>query len=163
MLLFSPKWLFFIPGIMLFSIGLFGFIALLLGPLDIGGVIFDTNTLLICAAMVLVGFQALFFAVFTKAFAVRFGILPPDKRISFILKLHTVEIGIIGGLLLSLLGLGYLVSAVMYWQDVSFGDLPYSESLRIVIPAVTAIALGMQSIFGGFLLAILNLPRREIR
>jgi len=51
----------------------------------------------------------------------------------------------------------------MYWQDVSFGDLPYSESLRIVIPAVTAIALGMQSVFGGFLLAILNLPRRECK
>ena len=163
MLLFSPKWLFFVPGIMLFSIGLFGFIALLLGPLEVGGIRFDTNTLLICAAMLLVGFQALFFAIFTKAFAVRFGILPPDKRTTFILNSHTVEIGIAGGILLSLLGLGYLVAAVLYWQGRGFGDLPYAESLRIVIPAVTAIALGMQSIFGGFLLAILNLPRRDTR
>jgi hypothetical protein len=163
MLLYSPKWLFFIPGTMLFSVGLFGFIALLFGPVEIGYVTFDTNTLLICAAMLLVGFQALFFAVFTKAFAVHFGILPSDKRITFILNSNTVEIGIVGGLLLSLLGLGYLVAAVIYWQGVSFGDLPYAESLRIVIPAVTALALGMQSVFGGFLLAILNLPRRETR
>ena len=163
MLLYSPKWLFFIPGTLLFSIGLFGFIVLLLGPLEVGNVTFDTNTLLICAAMLLVGFQTLFFAIFTKAFAVHFGILPPDKRVTFILNSQTVEIGIVGGVLLSLLGLGYLVAAVKYWQDVSFGDLPYSESLRIVIPAVTAIALGIQSIFGGFLLAILKLPRRENR
>jgi glycosyltransferase involved in cell wall biosynthesis len=163
MLLFSPKWLFFIPGIILFSVGLFGFIALMLGPLDIAGITFDTNTLLVCAAMLLVGFQALFFAIFTKAFAVRFGILPPDRRFNAILDSHTVEIGIVGGILLALLGAGYLVAAVLYWQNVSFGDLPYAESLRIVIPAVTAIALGMQSIFGGFLLAILNLPRRDSR
>ena len=163
MLLFSPKWLFFIPGIIFFSVGLVGFIALMLGPLDIGGVTFDTNTLLVCAAMLLVGFQALFFAIFTKAFAVRFGILPPDKRITAILDSHTVEIGIMGGILVALLGAGYLVAAVLFWQNVSFGDLPYAESLRIVIPAVTAIALGMQSIFGGFLLAILNLPRRDTR
>jgi hypothetical protein len=111
--------------------------------------------------MLLVGFQALFFAVFTKAFAIRFGILPPDKRITAILESHTVEIGIVGGILVALLGAGYLVAAVLYWQNVSFGDLPYAESLRVVIPAVTAIALGMQLIFGGFLLAILNLPRRD--
>ena len=66
-------------------------------------------------------------------------------------------------ILVALLGAGYLVAAVLYWQKVSFGDLPYAESLRIVIPAVTAIALGMQSIFSGFLLAILNLPRRDTR
>ena len=161
MLLFSPKWLFFIPGTVLFSIGLFGFFALMLGPLEIGGINFDTNTLLICAAMLLVGFQALFFSIFTKAFAARFGILPKDKLMTTILNLHTVEIGIVGGILLSLLGLGYLFFALMYWRDVSFGDLPYAESLRIVIPAVTAIALGMQSVFAGFLLAILNLPRRN--
>jgi putative Mn2+ efflux pump MntP len=72
-----------------------------------------------------------------------------------------VEIGIIGGVLLFMLGLGYLAYAVFYWHDASFGDLPYSESLRIVIPAVTAIALGLQSVFCGFLLAILNLPHKQ--
>jgi hypothetical protein len=161
MLLFSPRWLFLIPGLTLFTIGTAGFVALLFGPLEIGNVTFDTNTLLVCAAMILVGFQAMFFAIFTKAFAIRFGVFPSDARMRLFLKEHTVEIGVVGGLLLSLLGLGYLVAAVMYWQGASFGDLPYSESLRIVIPAVTAIALGMQSIFGGFLLAILNLPRRD--
>lgn len=161
MLLFSPKWLFFIPGLLLFTVGMAGFIALVTGPVTIGGVKFDTNTLLVCTAMLLVGFQALFFAVFAKAFAVRFGILPPDRRITRILRSQPVEMGIGGGLVLSLLGLGYLIAAVLYWKEVSFGDLPYGESLRIVIPAITAIALGMQSVFSGFVLAMLNLPRKH--
>lgn len=161
MLLFSPKWLFFIPGLLLFTAGMAGFIALVTGPVTIGDVRFDTNTLLVCAAMILVGFQALFFAVFAKAFAVRFGILPPDRRIIRILRSQPVEMGIGGGLILSLLGMGYLVAAVLYWKEVSFGDLPYAESLRIVIPAITAIALGIQSIFSGFVLAMLNLPRKH--
>jgi hypothetical protein len=112
--------------------------------------------------MMLVGFQALFFAIFTKAFAVRFGILPPDRHITRILNTQPVELGIGGGLFLSLLGFGYLVAAILYWKEVSFGDLPYAESLRIVIPAITAIALGVQSMFSGFALAILNLPRNRI-
>lgn len=161
MLLFSPKWLFFIPGLLLFSLGLCGFIVLMTGPVTIKDVTFDTNTLLVCATMMLIGFQALFFAVFTKAFAVRFGILPPDRRIARILKSQPVELGIGGGMILSLLGLGYLAAAVIYWKEVSFGDLPYAESLRIVIPAITAIALGVQSMFSGFALAILNLPRNR--
>ena len=161
MLLFSPRWLFLIPGIMLLFVGTVGFITLLFAPLRIGTVTFDTNTLLVCALMMLAGFQAVFFAIFTKAFATRSGFLPPDKRISRILDAQTVEIGIIGGVLLFMLGLGYLAYAVFYWHDASFGDLPYSESLRIVIPAVTAIALGLQSVFCGFLLAILNLPHKQ--
>jgi glycosyltransferase involved in cell wall biosynthesis len=162
MLLFSPKWLFFIPGMSLFFLGLGGFAVLMTGPVTINNVTFDTNTLLVSASMMLVGFQALFFAIFTKAFAVRFGILPPDRHITRILNTQPVELGIGGGLFLSLLGFGYLVAAILYWKEVSFGDLPYAESLRIVIPAITAIALGVQSMFSGFALAILNLPRNRI-
>ena len=159
MLLFSPKWLFFIPGLFLFGLGAIGFIRLVISPVTIGGIVFDTNSLLVTAAMILVGFQALFFAVFTKAFAARFGVLPEDQRTDRILGSQPVEFGIGGGLLLVLVGLGYLIGALFVWRDVGFGDLPYAESLRIVIPSVTAIALGMQSVFFGFALAMLNLPR----
>ena len=81
MLLFTPKWLFFVPGMLLFTFGAAGFLALLPGPLNIGSVTFDINTMLVCSASMLVGFQGLFIAIFTKAFAVYAGILPPDPRI----------------------------------------------------------------------------------
>lgn len=163
MLLFSPKWLFFMPGLFLFSLGMIGSAVLLQGPVTFGAVTFDTNTLLVCAALVIVGMQILFFAIFTKAYAVKTGLLPPDKRISRIMKAQPVELGIAGGILLSVIGLAYLLSAVLFWRDVGFGDLPYSESLRIVIPSVTVIALGVQCIFFGFVLAIIDLPRKNTR
>ena len=70
MLLFSPKWLFLVPGLVLTVVGTLGFFALLVGPISIGHVTFDTNTLLVCSAAILVGFQIVFFAIFTMVFAV---------------------------------------------------------------------------------------------
>jgi len=159
MLLYSPKWLFFIPGTILFLGGLIGFIALMFGPIRIGNVSFDTNTLLVCATALLIGFQAIFFAVYTKTFAVLTGLLRPDPRITRLLKAQPVEWGVGIGLMLLVFGLGYLVFAVIRWKDVGFGNLSYSDSLRIVIPGVTAMALGAQSIFSGFALAVLGLAR----
>jgi len=160
MLLFSPRWLFFIPGFILFAAGIIGFLALMQGPIRIGAVTFDTNTLLVCSATILIGFQILFFAVYTKTFAVRAGLLRPDPRITWLLSARPVEWGISIGLVLALLGMGYLVYSVLQWQEVHFGNLSYSTSLRIVIPGITSIALGIQCIFSGFALAVLGLERR---
>jgi len=161
MLLFSPKWLFFIPGLLSLFIGAAGFITLMQGPVTIITTTFDTNTLLVFAAFILVGFQALFFAVFIKAYAVKMGILPPDKRITKILKTQLFELGIIGGVVLTILGVGYMIIATLAWSDVGFSDLSYSESLRVVIPGITMITLGVQVIFSGFAMAILSLPYKQ--
>jgi glycosyltransferase involved in cell wall biosynthesis len=160
MLLYSPKWLFFVPGLILFTVGMIGFLVLMFGQVRIGAVTFDTNTLLICSATILIGFQILFFAVYTKTFAVRAGLLRPDPRITRLLNAQPVEWGVSIGLVLLLLGAGYLVYSVLKWQEVGFGNLSYPESLRIVIPGVTAVALGIQCIFSGFALAVLGLERR---
>lgn len=160
MLLYSPKWLFFIPGLLLFTAGMIGFLVLMQGPVKIGTVMFDTNTLLVCSAAAMTGFQILFFAVYTKTFAVRAGLLQPDPRITWLLNAQPVEWGVSVGLILLLLGTGYLVYSVLQWQEVGFGSLSYPESLRIVIPGVTAVALGVQCIFSGFALAVLGLERR---
>jgi glycosyltransferase involved in cell wall biosynthesis len=159
MLLYSPKWLFFVPGLFLFTAGTFGFLVLMPGPVRIGAVTFDTNTLLICSAIILIGFQVVFFAIYTKTFAVQTGLLRPDSRITWLLNTQPVEWGVGIGLILALLGMGYLVYSVLQWQEAGFGNLPYSESLRIVIPGVTAVALGVQCIFSGFALAVLGLER----
>src|ERR1700733_1450185 len=61
LLLYSPKWLFFYPGIFLILAGL-TFMALLLpGSLAIAGIKFDVNSLVFAAAMVLVGAQSVSF------------------------------------------------------------------------------------------------------
>ena len=71
-----------------------------------------------------------------------------------------VEWGLLAGFGLILTGVAGLLGAVFYWRAAGFGDLPTEQSLRIVIPAVTAIALGVQFMFSGFALAVLGLKVR---
>lgn len=163
MLLFSPKWLFVMPGLLLASLGLIGFFLLMSGPITIGSMTFDTNTLLVCAAAILVGFQALSFSVFTKVFAVREGLLPDNNRVAKLFSRNPVKWGAGLGSLLLIVGIAYLLIAINYWSSTGFGNLPYAESLRIVIPAITAIALGAQLIFSGFGLAVLGLGNKSNR
>jgi hypothetical protein len=157
MLLFTPRWLFMVPGSLLTAVGALGFVVLLRGPVTVAGVTFDTNTLLVCSAAIITGAQTIFFGVFTKLFAVHQGLLPPNEKASKLLRSQPVELGIGLGFLALLVGVGYLFGAFVVWAEVDFGQLSYPQSLRIVIPAVTAIALGVQAIFSGFALAILEL------
>jgi glycosyltransferase involved in cell wall biosynthesis len=159
LLVYSPKWLFFLPGMLLALLGLVGFLLLLPGPVTVGQVTFDTNTLLVCAMSLLVGLQALFFAVHSKAYACSIGLLPPDPRIERLLTLPYVEIATVAGLLLMLLGGGALLAATMQWEKAGFGSLSHASSLRVVIPAVTGIALGAQVMFSAFALAVIGLLR----
>jgi hypothetical protein len=71
-----------------------------------------------------------------------------------------LEFGLLSGSILVLAGLGLFVLAVFHWRRVSFGELPYSEGLRYVIPAVTVITLGVQIIFSSFFLSVLGLRRK---
>jgi hypothetical protein len=160
MLLFSPRWLFFIPGCVLFVLGLLMTAILLPGPLLIGGVNFDTNTLLVSAMAILVGFKLIMFWVFAKVFAVSSGLLPPDPRSERLSRLLKLEAGLAAGAALILTGLGFLIWGVFVWKRHEFGSLSYPESLRIVIPGVTGIILGVEVIFSSFFLSVLRLPRR---
>jgi hypothetical protein len=157
MLLFTPKWLFLVPGGLLTTMGALGFAALLSGPVKVGGVTFDTNTLLVCSMAIIIGVQTIFFGLFTRLFAIHQGLLPLNERITRLLRSHPIEWGIGLGFLALLVGLGYLAGAALLWREVGFGELSYPDSLRIVIPAVTAIALGVQFVFSGFVLAVLDL------
>ncbi len=160
MLLYSPYWLFFIPGCILFLLGAAVGGKLLKGPLQIGRVGFDTNTLLVCSIGLLIGFKLIIFALFTKIFAISEGLLPEDRRLSKIFPVVTLETGILIGLLLVIVGLGFLVWGLLYWERHDFGPLSYPDSLRLVIPGVTSLALGVEAIFSSFFMSVLGLRRK---
>ncbi len=157
LLLYSPRWLFTIPGLALFLAG--GSLGAILTwtPVRIGDVVFDTNTLLVCAMCTLVGFQLISFSFFARAFAVRERLLPADERTARFLKAARLEIGLLLGLGILVLGLALLISAVLIWKEHGFGDLSYPDSLRVTIPSVTLIMLGLQVIFSSFLLGLFGL------
>lgn len=156
LLLYSPRWLFLYPGLLLMLVGFAVGLWLLPGP----QIVFDIHTLLFAATGTIVGFQAVVFAVFTKIFAMSEGLVPPDPRLYRIFRYITLEVGLaIGGAILSIGFLGSIY-AFNIWESKFFGPLDPSQTMRIAIPAATAIALGFQIILASFFLSVLGLKRK---
>jgi glycosyltransferase involved in cell wall biosynthesis len=161
MLMYSPRWLFLYPGTFLFLLGLAGCAWLLPGPRVVHGVGFDVHTLLYAFVAVLLGFQLVAFAVFTKVFAISEGLLPDDPRLNRAFRFITLETGLAAGGLLMALGMGGSIFAVAGWANASFPALDPGHMLRIVMPAVFSLTLGVQIVFSSFFLSILGLRRRK--
>jgi glycosyltransferase involved in cell wall biosynthesis len=160
LLLYSPRWLFLYPGIALLVFGSVVGTLLLRGPLVIGGVAFDVTTLLFAAMAILIGFQSVVFAMFTKVFAISEGLLPEDARLSRLFRYVTLETGLLAGVLLALTGGGAWVLGLAYWRGQHFGPLDPEQTLRVVIPGVVCFTLGFQIILSSFFLSVLGMSRR---
>ena len=160
LLLYSPRWLFLYPGALLMLIGSFVGMLLLMRPVTIGGVAFGVHTLVYAALAVIVGFQSVIFAVFTKVFAISERLLPEDPRMNKMFEYITLETGLIVGSLLLVAGLAGSVYAFSIWGERDFGLLDPTRTLRLVIPAFTAITLGIQIILSSFFLSVLGLKHR---
>jgi hypothetical protein len=160
MLLHSPRWLFLYPGCTLMVLGLIGCAWLLPGPQNINGIVFDVHTLLYAFVSVLLGFQLSAFAVFTKVFGIAEGLLPEDPRLDRAFHYVKLESGLVAGALLVLAGIAGSVLAVSGWSQRGFGPLDIDHMLRIVMPSVFCLTLGVQVICFSFFLSILGLRRR---
>jgi glycosyltransferase involved in cell wall biosynthesis len=160
LLLYSPRWLFLYPGLLLMAAGLVVSLLLLPGPRSIGHVTFDAQTLLFSGMAIVLGFQAVVFAVFTKVFAISAGLLPQDRRLARVLDYLTLEGGLIVGSILFLSGLALSLYAVGVWGERSFGSLDPSRTLRLIVPAVVSLTLGCQIVLSSFFLSVLRLRRR---
>ena len=160
MLLYSPRWLFLYPGALLMLVGLLVGLWLIPHERTIGGLTFNIHTMLYAAMAIIIGYQAINFAVFTKAFAIMEGLLPEDPTLNRLLTFITLEVGLVVGSILLVIGLGGSFFAVASWGLRSFGPLDPSRELRIIIPSLTLFVLGFQTILARFFLSILGLKRR---
>jgi glycosyltransferase involved in cell wall biosynthesis len=160
LLLYSPRWLFLYPGLALMLTGLLAGAWLLPGPRPLGHTVLDVHTLLYAACAFMLGYQAVSFALFTKIFAIREGLLPEDARLSKLFRYVTLETGLIIGALLLLLGLAGSFWAVSIWSGRHFGNLDAGVMLRRVLPSVLALMVGGQTIFSSFFLSVLGMKRR---
>ena len=158
-LMYSPRWLFLQPGILLIVLGLVGYGVALPG-LRIRGINFDVHTLLFASLAIICGYQSVLFAVMTKIFAISQGLLPQDKRMTRLFEIVNLERGLIAGAILMLVGLAFLAIAVVEWYGRHFGNLDYERTMRWVIPGVTLTALGFQTVLSSFFFSILGLRRR---
>ena len=158
-LMYSPKWLFKIPGLILLALGILCY-ALALPGVTIMGATLDAHTLLFGTLAILLGYQLIQFAIFGKTFAISEGLLPEDEKLTRFFSLVTLERGVVIGALSFLVGLGLLGYAVNEWRLANFGELDYARTMRIVIPGMTAAAIGFQTMFSSFFLGILRMKRK---
>jgi len=158
MLLFSPRWLFLFPGIFLALLGAVLTTRLVLGDFQIGGILFSVGTLAVACMTVIVAFQVVAFAFFTKVFAIAEGLLPDDPKLTRVLKVFKLEKGVLLALAVLLTGILLLGRAIWIWKQAHYGILPSTEeNLRRLIPAATLLVLGIQGIFSSFFMSALGL------
>ncbi|MFP6584180.1 MAG: glycosyltransferase family 2 protein [Candidatus Hydrogenedentota bacterium] len=160
LLLFSPRWLFLYPGLLLtlFCLVLGGWIWI--EPRELGPFTLDIHTLLYAAIGVVIGFQAISFYLLSRIFASRQGLLPPSKGFEHTLVNVGLEWTVVAGFLVALAGMGGLLYAIAEWRSVGFGGLNPSDTMRVVIPAGLATILGLNLVLNGLFMGMLKLPLR---
>lgn len=157
MLIYSPRWLFLVPGALLAFLGAVAALAIYATPVQLGNITLDAGTLVVACLMVVVGVQFVAFACFAKAFGLGQGLLPPDPRFDRVLSAFTLEKGLLAGAAILLLGIGLLVWAFLIWAGSGFGSLPYEENLRRLMASATCIAVGFQVMGSSWFLSVLRL------
>ena len=138
-------------------------VLLLPGPRPVGPVTLDIHTLLYGGAMILVGFQAVSFAVFSKIFASTRGLLPPSPRQEVLFRAVTLETGLGVGAVLLAGGLAGAVYSVRSWIGMGLGAYDPVAAMRVVIPSVVLLALGTQVVLSSFFLSLLGMGSRDHR
>jgi len=158
-LLYSPRWLFLIPGVALIALGLAGY-AIGLPGVRFRGIHFDVHTLLFASLAVICGYQSIVFAVLTKVFAISEDLLPADPVLTRAFRVIKLETGLAVGAVAMVVGAYFLFDALAIWRATGFGDLQYAVTMRWVIPGVTLVALGFETILASFFLSLLGMRRR---
>ena len=163
MLIYSPRWLFLIPGLTLVGLGTVVALTIFLGTRHIGGVQLDVGTLLVACMTVIIGVQLTAFAFFAKVFAIGENLLPDSPRFRGLFRRFTLERGVVAGTSLLLGGTGLLSWSLWLWGSAGFGHLDYAENLRRLIGATTLLILGVQIIFSSFFMSVLGLKTTSRR
>jgi glycosyltransferase involved in cell wall biosynthesis len=156
LLLCSPRWLFFYPGLVLMAIALVSGILIETDKLTVANARFGMDSLVVAAGLLIIGVQAVLFSVLTHLYGEQAGFLPRNQKVHSLRSRISLESGVGIGAVLALVGVVMLVVAFILWQRSGFGSLNVVSQLHLVVPAVTLLVVGVQislsSAFMGILL-----------
>ena len=157
LLLYSPRWLFFVPGVAAFLVGAIATVVLLIGPLTIGSVTFDVAALLYAATATIVGAQAMAFGVYCRVYVSSRGLFGPTPALTRFERVFSLERGLLIGV--SVMAVGFVVAIVSVgrWSNAGFGALEPTEQIRVVVPAVLGIVHGSSLVLISFALSVLGI------
>ena len=157
-MLYSPRWLFLMPGFATVLLGLVGY-GLAMPGASVLGASLDAHTLLVASLAIVMGYQSVLFAFLAKVFAIGEGMLPEDTRLTRLFGIFRLEHGLFLGAGMLATGSILLGWALVSWQQVAFGNLDYADTMRKVIPGVTLAALGFQTVLASSFVSILGMRR----
>jgi hypothetical protein len=158
-LMYSPRWLFLMPGLWLILLGCLGY-GIAMPEWTFRGVTFDAHTLLFASLAILCGYQSVIFAVLTKTFAISEGVMPAEPTTRRVMRWINLERGLLAAVVALCGGIVLLLTAMNTWRLNNFGPLDYAQTMRLVIPGATLTALGFQTILSRFFISILRMHRR---
>jgi glycosyltransferase involved in cell wall biosynthesis len=153
MLLYSPSWLFFVPGLILLVLGVVGALALAAGPVTVLGRTWQIHSLFLCMFAILLGMQVVQLGIFARAFAAA-HLGETDSLIERVHSRLRLEHGLAGGGILLLAGIVSLLAIFVSWAAGGFGALSHEYATAI---GFTLVALGVQVILGSFFLSLLTM------
>ena len=154
LLLYSPRWLFLYPGMVLFLIGVVGTTVLAFGPLRVGSAVFDLQSMLVFSTMAVLGVQSLMFAVIARVLGAELGFLPATGELFDRHRIWSLERGLVAGAILTLVGFVIIGYQVFSWAGTGFGALELAQSMRISILGSTLLLMGVQLFLSSFLVSI---------
>ncbi len=157
MLLYSPTHLYFWPGTVLFLAGLFLLVALLPGPLYIGGRYIDLHVMVLGSMCTILGFQIINLGFYARIYAATHKFVPETSGLKKLFKLFNLERGLLAGAAIFLAGLGTDFYILMKWIMSGFGAL---DEVRLALFASTFIIIGAQTIFSSFFLSMIGIETR---
>ena len=161
LLLYSPKWLFFYPGLLMAIIGFVGMLILSFYNVHIGRVQFEITTMFYCAILLLTGCQAVQFSMFTNIYGMKIGQLPATSKLFYNLESFISRFGLGMSFILAAFGGVGIVTTLVTWSNVSFGELPDMSVHRAAILFGTLVILGIQLFFSGFFINVLYMGDEE--
>jgi glycosyltransferase involved in cell wall biosynthesis len=161
LLIYSPRWLFLYPGLLITFVGLFGTAMLLPGPVRVGGIGFDIHTFIVSCLAILVGLQTVTFAIMARKFGESRGLVPRSPRYGPLLSTITMERMLLLALAMGSAGLIGMIYCVMTWANTGFGPLEYQSLLRVLTLSTTAVAAALQMAFAAFLLGVMDVGTRQ--
>lgn len=156
LLLYSPAWLFLYPGVFLLVLGALLSGLLISKPIQFFGIVLDIHTLMYANLLVILGYQSVVIYFFTRMFAYERKLLPaaPDMREAF--SWFSMELGLLLGLGMLAVGLFVSADAFLGWNKLGFSSLDPTVTSREVVPAITLIILGFQTVLYSFFFSFIG-------
>lgn len=152
----APRTLFVYPGLALSGIGLAGVVALSSGTIGFGGIELGVTTELFSAMAVLLGAQLIGFGILARLYGVANRLWPASRSVERFRRIFSVERACIAGGALATLGIAGIVGLVAGWTRADFGPMDTVQQVRLAVPAMLATVLGLQTIFSGFLIGLID-------